>query len=59
MKFLIRLKSQLGQGTVEYALIVAAIVIVITAVLFGANAPFRQAISDAFTRATTAINAAT
>ena len=54
-KFITHLKSKKGQGTVEYALVVAAIVIVVTLVLFG-NGAFKTAVTGAFTRATTSID---
>ena len=55
---LAKLRCQKGQGTVEYALIVAAIVLIITVVLVQANSPLQQAISGAFLKAANAINAA-
>lgn len=54
--FKAKLQSQKGQGTVEYALITLAIVVIITAVLFATDNPLKTAITDAFQRAADAIN---
>ena len=53
-----KLKSQAGQGTVEYALITLAVVGIIVVVLAN-NGPFVQAINAAFAAATNAITGAT
>ena len=52
-----KLKCHKGQGTVEYALVTLAVVLIIAAVL-GANGPFKAAIEGAFGAATTAIQTA-
>lgn len=52
-----KLKCRKGQGAVEYALAVAAIVLVLAAVLFPASAnPLTAAINTAFNKAANAIN---
>ena len=53
-----QLKSQRGQGTVEYALLTLAIVAIIVAVLFVPGNPLTAAINSAFNRASNAINTA-
>ena len=54
-----KLKCRKGQGAVEYALAVAAIVLVLVAVLFpSSNNPLTDAIKTAFNKAANAINTA-
>ena len=53
---LAKLKCRKGQGTVEYALVTLAIVLIIGAVLFGTTNPLKAAIQDSFNRASNAIN---
>ena len=55
-KFISFLKSQKGQGTVEYALITLAIVAIIIAVLMATNNPLRTAIQGAFDKVVTQVN---
>ncbi len=50
-----RLRSQKGQGTVEYALIVVAVVVIIGATLMTTNNPLRTSITSAFTKVSTAV----
>ena len=57
-KLIKKLASQKGQGTVEYALVTLAIVLIIAAVLFATDNPLKAAITSAFTRASTEINSA-
>ncbi len=47
--------NQKGQGTVEYALLTLAVVIIIGLVLLGANPTLQTAISGAFTKASQAV----
>ena len=54
-----KLLNQKGQGTVEYALLTLAVVIIIAAVLLGANPSLKTAITGAFTAAQTEITTAT
>ncbi len=54
-----KLVCQKGQGTVEYALVTLAIVLVIAAVLVGTSTPLRVAITGAFTNASAAITNST
>ena len=52
---LAKLKCQKGQGTVEYALVVLAVAIIIGVVLFGPANPWQSAMSGAFTKAASQI----
>lgn len=51
-------KSQKGQGTVEYALIVIAVVAIIIAVLFAKSNPFGTAINTAFNKMSNTVTTA-
>ena len=55
-QLLAKLRCQKGQGTVEYALVTLGIVVILTAVLFGTTNPLKTAITNAFSRAATAID---
>ena len=52
------LKSRKGQGTVEYALVTLAVVLILAAVLFATDNPLKQSITDAYQRAADEIDAA-
>jgi Flp pilus assembly pilin Flp len=58
-KLLKKLTCQKGQGTVEYALVTLAVVLIVAAVLLGANPSLKTAITGAFTAASDAITNAT
>jgi Flp pilus assembly pilin Flp len=58
MKLRAMLKCQKGQGTVEYALIVVAVVVIVGATLMTTNNPLRTSITNAFNKTVTAVNAA-
>ena len=56
-KLMARMKSQSGQGMVEYALVLLVVVLIVAAVMMN-NGKLREAVSTAFTNTANTVNTA-